>query len=178
PQEEDEDVSEEQGGTEFFVDDKPSKNKQNDAEPNEVHAEIEKVAVKSSEVKTSTEHENEEEDEEEDEDNAENATEDEEKTKETANMSTKRNQMRRTTKTPTTADLSFTERIVKDKGMLARWVFGITIAVCLVFILCVCTFRRRCCRQKDNSKTLAGHRYSSVNNQPLVIPPEKERLHQ
>ncbi|VDL68959.1 unnamed protein product, partial [Nippostrongylus brasiliensis] len=46
-------------------------------------------------------------------------------------------------------ELSFTQRIVKDKGMLARWVFGITIAVCLLFILCVCTFRRRCCKQKD-----------------------------
>ncbi|VDL76852.1 unnamed protein product [Nippostrongylus brasiliensis] len=45
-------------------------------------------------------------------------------------------------------ELSFTQRIVKDKGMLARWVFGITIAVCLLFILCVCTFRRRCCKQK------------------------------
>nr|CDJ93237.1 Protein T22B11.4, isoform a [Haemonchus contortus] len=75
-------------------------------------------------------------------------------------------------------DLPFTERIIKDKGMLARWVFGATIALCLVFIICVCTFRRRCCRQKESSKTLAGHRYSSVNAQPLVIPPEKEGLNQ
>ncbi|WKX99929.1 hypothetical protein Q1695_014642 [Nippostrongylus brasiliensis] len=75
-------------------------------------------------------------------------------------------------------ELSFTQRIVKDKGMLARWVFGITIAVCLLFILCVCTFRRRCCKQKEGNKTCNGHRYSSVNGQPLVASPEKERLHQ
>ncbi|VDO18988.1 unnamed protein product [Heligmosomoides polygyrus] len=75
-------------------------------------------------------------------------------------------------------DLAFHERIVKDKGLLARWVFGITIAVCLLFILCVCTCRRRCCRNKDSSKTASGRRYRSVNGQPLVIPPEKEILNQ
>ncbi|RCN38138.1 hypothetical protein ANCCAN_15940 [Ancylostoma caninum] len=49
-------------------------------------------------------------------------------------------------------DLTFVQRIIKDKGMLARWVFGITIVVCLVFIIGICAFRKRCCCKKVRYK--------------------------
>ncbi|KAL6728449.1 hypothetical protein Aduo_010221 [Ancylostoma duodenale] len=75
-------------------------------------------------------------------------------------------------------DLTFVQRIIKDKGMLARWVFGITIVVCLVFIIGICAFRKRCCCQKER-KTSNGNKYSSVHGgQPRSVPPEKERLNQ
>ncbi|VDM57218.1 unnamed protein product [Angiostrongylus costaricensis] len=75
-------------------------------------------------------------------------------------------------------NLSFIERITNNKGVLARWIFGATIAFCLLFILCVCIFRRRCCKSKGSNKSVSVNRYNSVSGQSAATFSEKERLKQ
>lgn len=75
-------------------------------------------------------------------------------------------------------DLSFIEKITKNKGILARWIFGGTIVACLLFILGVLIFRRRCCKSKRSSKSVGVNRYNSITGQSAAIPSEKERLNQ
>uniref|UniRef100_A0A158P9Y9 Uncharacterized protein n=1 Tax=Angiostrongylus cantonensis TaxID=6313 RepID=A0A158P9Y9_ANGCA len=82
------------------------------------------------------------------------------------------------TDSKTKQNLSFIERITNNKGLLARWIFGGTIALCLLFILCVCIFRRRCCRSKGSSKSVSVNRYNSVSGQSAATSSEKERLNQ
>ncbi|KJH48713.1 hypothetical protein DICVIV_05169 [Dictyocaulus viviparus] len=74
-------------------------------------------------------------------------------------------------------DMTFFEQIAKNKGILARFVFGTTIVICLLSILCICIFRRRC-RNMGNIKSVGGHRYDSINTQTIPTLSEKERLNQ
>ncbi|VDL65427.1 unnamed protein product [Nippostrongylus brasiliensis] len=211
--EEDEDVSEEQGGTEFFENDESTKNdgdnqlddkkdedkndnngeekakedeanegqnpeeekqletdedaknddasEENDEEKDEKNEEDEEKKeeeeqadddenkeVADSEEKTNEDEQNENKNEEKEGEEKEDDNEEDDEKEEENDTSIEKQHDNDDSQEDDEKELSFTQRIVKDKGMLARWVFGITIAVCLLFILCVCTFRRRCCKQK------------------------------
>ncbi|PAV56285.1 hypothetical protein WR25_15710 isoform C [Diploscapter pachys] len=66
--------------------------------------------------------------------------------------------------------LSFYERLMKDKYHLAQVIFGITMGLCLLLILCTLLYRKRCCCKKSKTKTSNGYHYANANQGTELVP--------
>ncbi|CAI4227095.1 unnamed protein product [Auanema sp. JU1783] len=71
----------------------------------------------------------------------------------------------------------FFSAFIKDQYHLARWVFGITIASCVILIVCTCCYRRGlcCCKPNETKTTSNGCRYTNANRPelaPLTADPD------